>query len=142
VVSPASDQELWSKVAAAVEGTLGGKTDFLAQIEAARRRIPPRPLVSRRIEPEIRVDNNLSERFTVVDVICGDRIGLLYALSRALGDLSCDIHFAKIATNQGLVTDVFYISEIGGGQVLDPEKRLNVCRLLKAVAEDYQVARR
>ena len=52
------------------------------------------------------------------------------------------IHFAKIATNQGLVTDVFYITETGGGQVTDPEKLLNVRRLLKAVAADYMEAKR
>src|SRR5207237_6125142 len=69
-------------------------------------------------------------------------IGLLYGLSRALADLSCSIHFAKIATTQGLVTDVFYITEVGGGQVTDAEKLWNIKRLLKAVAADFQEARR
>ena len=137
-----TDERFWAKVAASVEETLTGKGDFLARLESARRKIPHKAPVSRRIDPEIRVDNKLSERYTVVDVICGDRVGLLYGLSRALSDLSCDIHFAKIATNQGLVTDVFYISEASGLQVNDPEKMLNVKRLLKAVASDFQDARR
>ena len=137
-----TDEVFWVKVAAGVEDTLMGKGDFLARIEAARRRIPPKPALSRRIEPLIQVDNKLSDSFTVVDVICGDRIGLLYGLSRALADLTCEIHFAKIATNQGLVTDVFYITESSGGQVTDAEKMLNIKRLLKAVAADFQEARR
>jgi [protein-PII] uridylyltransferase len=136
------DAGFWAKIAQTVEDTLHGKGDFRARIETARKRIPRVPLISRRIEPEIRVDNKLSDKFTVVDVICGDRIGLLYGLSRALADLSCDIHFAKISTNQGLVTDVFYISESGGGQVSDPEKMTNIRRLLKAVAADFQEAHR
>jgi [protein-PII] uridylyltransferase len=140
--SDSGDEELWKKIAAGIEDTLMGKGDFLKKIEAARRRIPRTPLISRRIDPEIRVDNKLSDKFTIVDVICGDRIGLLYGLSRALADLSCDIHFAKISTNQGLVTDVFYISEFGGGQIADPEKMLNVKRLLKAVGSDFQEANR
>jgi [protein-PII] uridylyltransferase len=140
--APSSRSDFWGRVERTVEDTLQGKGDFLAKIEAARRRIPRSPAISRRVEPEIRVDNKLSERFTVVDVICGDRIGLLYGLSRALADLSCNIHFAKIATNQGLVTDVFYITETSGEQVTDPEKMMNIKRLLKAVAADFQEARR
>jgi [protein-PII] uridylyltransferase len=140
--SPSSRSDFWGRVEKNIEDTLQGKGDFLARIDAARRRIPRTPPISRRIEPDIRVDNKLSERYTVLDIVCGDRIGLLYGLSRALSDLSCDIHFAKIATNQGLVTDVFYITEIGGGQVTDPEKMLNIKRLLKAVADDFQEARR
>ena len=140
--SPTSRSDFWGRVERSVEDTLQGKGDFLARIDSARRRIPRTPTISRRIEPEIKVDNKLSERYTIVDVVCGDRIGLLYGLSRALADLSCSIHFAKIATTQGLVTDVFYITETGGGQVTDPEKLLNIKRLLKAVAADFQEARR
>jgi [protein-PII] uridylyltransferase len=140
--SPSSRSDFWGRVESGIEDTLQGTGDFLAKIDAARRRIPRTPAISRRIEPDIRVDNKLSERYTVLDIVCGDRIGLLYGLSRALADLSCDIHFAKIATNQGLVTDVFYITEIGGGQVVDPEKMLNIKRLLRAVADDFQEARR
>jgi len=134
--------EFWQRVTTGVEEALHGKGNFIARIESARKRIPRTPLISRRIDPEVRVDNKLSDRYTVVDVICGDRIGLLYGLTRALADLSCDIHFAKIATNQGLVTDVFYITEIGGGQISDPEKMSNVKRLLRAVAADFQEAHR
>src|ERR1043165_9038366 len=107
-----------------------------------RRRIPRTPRHTRKIEPVVQVDNKLSAQYTVVDVKCGDRIGLLYSLTRALADLSCDIHFAKIATNQGLVTDVFYVTETTGGQVTDPEKAFNIRRLLKAVGEDYMEAKR
>jgi [protein-PII] uridylyltransferase len=139
----ASGPRFWSKLANDVEETLAGKGDFLARIEAARRRIPLHKPITRHVDPEIRVDNTLSGKYTVLDVICGDRIGLLYGLSRALSDLSCEIHFAKIDTNQGLVYDVFYISESGnGGQITDPEKMLNIRRLLKAVASDFQEAKR
>ena len=137
-----TDAAFWKKVAATVEAVLGGRSDFMSKIESVRRRIPRIPRVKRDIEPAVRVDNKLTDKFTVVDVKCGDRVGLLYSLSRAIADLNCDIHFAKIATNMGLVTDVFYITESGGGQVLETEKLLNIKRLLKAVAEDYMVEKR
>lgn len=135
-------EEWWGRVAGEIANTLNGGTDFRARIEAARRRIPRAPLITRKIEADVRIDNKLSSRYTVVDVACGDRIGVLYALSRALGDLSCDIHFAKIDTQQGLATFVYYVSEIGGGQILDPERAHNIRLLLKAVADDFQAARR
>ncbi len=137
-----ADEAFWKRVSANIDSVLLGQANFLAKIESARKRIPRTPRVSRKIEPVVRVDNNMSSQYTVVDVKCGDRIGLLYSLSRGLADLNCDIHFAKIATNQGLVTDVFYISESGGGQVTDAEKMLNIKRLLKAVSEDYMEAKR
>jgi [protein-PII] uridylyltransferase len=136
------DEEFWQRVATNVNAVLTGQADFLARIEAARRRIPRTHRHTRTFEPTVRVDNNLSPQYTVVDVKCADRIGLLYSLSRALADLNCDIHFAKIATSQGLVTDVFYVTESGGGQVVDAEKKLNIRRLLKGVAEDFLEAKR
>ncbi|MEI6235070.1 MAG: [protein-PII] uridylyltransferase [Planctomycetota bacterium] len=136
------DEEFWKKIATNLDSVLSGQADFLAKIESARRRIPRTPSLARKIDPVICVDNKMSPEYTVVDVKCGDRIGLLYSLSRALADLNCSIHFAKIATYQGLVTDVFYISEAGGGQVKDVEKMMNIKRLLKGIAEDYMEAKR
>jgi [protein-PII] uridylyltransferase len=134
--------DFWERVATGIEESLAGTGDMTAKIEDARRRIPHTPQLRVNIPPEVRVDNKVSSRFTVVDVICGDRIGLLYGLSRALADLNCDIHFAKIATTQGVATDVFYVTEIGGGQVTDRERIANLRRLLSAVAADFQEEKR
>jgi [protein-PII] uridylyltransferase len=136
------DDTFWAKIASTVVETLAGRIDFRKQIEAVRKRFVRAPQITRQLEPELRVDNSISDHHTVVDVICGDRVGLLYGLTRALADLSCEIHFAKISTNQGLVTDVFYVSELNGEKVTDPEKMLNIRRLLKAVASDFQGAAR
>lgn len=137
-----ADEAWWGRVSDEITNTLNGGIDVRAKIEAARRRIPRSPGITRKIEAEVRIDNKLSSRYTVVDVACGDRIGVLYGLSRALGDIGCDIHFAKIDTQQGLATFVYYVSEIGGGQILDAEKAHNIKLLLKAVADDFQTARR
>ena len=75
------------KIAGNIERALSGHPDFLAKIDAARRRIPRGPSLARKIDPTVRLDNKLSSEYTVVDVKCGDRIGLLYSLSRALSDL-------------------------------------------------------
>ncbi len=136
------DEAFWQKLGSEIENSLSGTADARAKIEAVRKRISLTPLVSRSIEPDVRIDNKISETYTVLDVICGDRIGLLYGLSRALADFGCSIHFAKVETNQGMATDVFYVSEVNGGKVLDVEKGHNIKLLLKAVANDFQSSKR
>jgi len=138
----AAGPQFWGRVKNEIEETLAGKAAFRQKIDAARRRIPLSPQISRRIEPEVRLDNKLSERYSVVDVACGDRIGLMYGLSRALSDLGLDIHFARVDTQQGLATAVFYVTELGGAKLTDLEKAHNMRLLLRAVADEFQAERR
>jgi len=57
----------------------------------------------------------------VVDVTCADRVGLLYDLGGALSDAGADIAFAKIATQGGVATDVFYVTA-GGAKATGREE--------------------
>ena len=136
------EADYWAGVARQIEDVLEGRAEVRPKVEAARRRIPRAPAVAVQVPVEVRLDNKLSDRHTVVDVVCADRVGLLYGLSRALSDLGCDIHFAKIDTQQGAATDVFYVTELGGGRITDQEKLHNLRLLLLAVAGEYQQARR
>jgi [protein-PII] uridylyltransferase len=76
---------------------------------------------------EIRVtfDNRVSADYTVIDVQCPDRVGLLYALSAGLSDAGADIVFAKINTVGGVAQDVFYIT-VGGAKVEDREAQRRI----------------
>ena len=42
------------------------------------------------LAPVIHVDNDHSEKYTVLEIVADDAIGLLYRLSRALSRLGCD----------------------------------------------------
>jgi [protein-PII] uridylyltransferase len=59
---------------------------------------------------DVRIDNKLSENFTIVEVFTFDRPGLLYALSRKLHELKLVIRHAKIGTYLDQVVDVFYVT--------------------------------
>ena len=63
---------------------------------------------------EVRIDTQLSEECTIVEVFTIDRRGLLYRLARALHDLGLIIRFAKIGTYLDQVVDVFYVTERDG----------------------------
>ena len=65
---------------------------------------------------EVRIDNEMSDRCTVIEVFTVDRRGLLYRLARALHDLGLVIRFAKIGTYLDQVVDVFYVTDRDGAK--------------------------
>ena len=77
---------------------------------------------------EVRIDNTLSEDYTIVEVFTFDRVGLLYLLARELHDLKLVIAHAKIATYLDQVVDVFYVTDRQGNS-LEDEVRLEEIRV-------------
>jgi [protein-PII] uridylyltransferase len=102
----------------------GEEVDFHALI--GRQKIT-RPLyqayLGEQIPTQIRLDNEASDTRTVIEVETEDRIGLLYAISQTLTDLSLDISAAKICTERGAAIDSFYVRELAGGKILAPERQ-------------------
>jgi len=84
-----------------------------------------------RIPTVIRFDNDVSDLRTVIDFEAEDHVGLLYVISQTLAELSLDIALAKISTEKGAAIDSFYVSEEGGGKVLDPERQRQIERKLR-----------
>ena len=58
---------------------------------------------------EARVSVHGEGERAIVEVRCGDRVGLLHDLSRALFDLGVSIDLARVDTRGNRVTDVFYV---------------------------------
>jgi [protein-PII] uridylyltransferase len=63
---------------------------------------------------DVRINNDLSDECSVIEVFTVDRRGLLYRLARAMHDLGLTIQFAKISTYLDQVVDVFYVTERDG----------------------------
>ncbi|MCA9050674.1 MAG: hypothetical protein KDA89_18175 [Planctomycetaceae bacterium] len=72
------------------------------------------------VEPHVSVDNDCSEKYTVVDVFATDCPGLLYTLALTLYRRNLSVELARIATNVDQVVDVFYISDADGNKLEDP----------------------
>ena len=71
---------------------------------------------------EVRVDNKLSQEYTIIEVFTFDRVGLLYKLARKLHNLKLVIAHAKIGTYLDQVVDVFYVTDQEGNRVVDEER--------------------
>ncbi len=68
---------------------------------------------------QIRIDNSISDRFTVLDVFAHDQPGLLYTIARAIHELGLSVQVAKIGTYLDQVVDVFYVTDAEGKKVSD-----------------------
>ncbi len=79
------------------------------------------PVIVRQ-EPKVGIDNDCSERFTVVDVFATDTQGLLYTLAHTLFNHGLTVHLARIATNIDQVVDVFYVMDEHHRKLEDPER--------------------
>jgi len=115
----------------------GEEVDFHALI--ARQKIT-RPVyqayTGERIATRIGFDNDASDTRTVIEVETEDRVGLLYAISERLSELSLDISGAKISTERGAAIDSFYVRELDGTKIVATERQHAIeHRLRSAIAE-------
>jgi len=109
----------WRRTLAALRTVLTGEESVDALLE--RRRAAGRLPKMTPAPPRIGIDNTLSDAFTVVEVKCADRLGLLYLITRTLSACGLDIGSARIATEIDQVYDTFYVHDGQGRRVEDPD---------------------
>ncbi len=69
----------------------------------------------------VRVEMGASNAYaTAVTVVAPDRVGLLHDLALAITADGLDIRWAKATTRDGIVRDVFHVTDSGGEPVTDP----------------------
>jgi [protein-PII] uridylyltransferase len=76
-----------------------------------------RSLLNRRPQraaPVIHFDNEHSQKYTVIEIIADDAVGLLYRVSRAISTHRCDVDLVLIATEGAVAIDVFHVTHRGG----------------------------
>lgn len=65
-------------------------------------------------EPFVELDNDISENYTMIELFAGDRIGLLYDISKIFVAYGIDIVSAIINTEGDIAHDVFYVQHNRG----------------------------
>jgi [protein-PII] uridylyltransferase len=95
------------------------------------------------IAPAVLVDNNASNRFTVIEVNAQDRPALLNNLAEALFLSKAMLHSAHIATYGERAVDTFYITDLLGGKISNKPRLKNLeKRLLEAASGNSEVRSR
>jgi [protein-PII] uridylyltransferase len=75
-----------------------------------------------RVPQEVKVNNQDSDFYTIVEVMGEDRLGILYEITQALTDHGCDIHFARISTLGNRIVDVFYVQDEWGEKIKEKNR--------------------
>ncbi|MBN8920439.1 MAG: ACT domain-containing protein, partial [Rhizobiales bacterium] len=125
---PADEERRVARIAETIEKTLGGS---LRLPEVVARRAPARPrLKAFAIEPDVLVNNQWSNRYTVIEVSGLDRTGLLYELTATLSKLNLNIASAHVATFGERMVDVFYVTDLMGAKLEAPQRQAAIKRAL------------
>lgn len=133
---PIDDDEMrrGATISKMIEDVLSGRKrlpDVIATRAKGKKKARPFP-----VQPDVRFSNALSNKFTVIEIECLDRIGLLAEITAVLSDLSLDIHSARITTFGEKVIDTFYVTDLVGQKITSENRQANVTNRLKAVMID------
>jgi [protein-PII] uridylyltransferase len=127
-------EERWVRFRAALVGAIEGRIDLGERVRALRSHYAAGV---RGVPVAVRVDQEVSDFSTVVEVGGPDRLGLLFDLAQAFADQRVDVHVAKVATYGQRVVDVFYVRDEAGEKLSDPERISALERALRdAISSD------
>ncbi len=96
---------------------LTGRQTIEAMMRRGARLSMGRTFPAHRQPAEVRIDNETSDRFTILDVFADDRQGLLFVITNAIFQLGLSVHASRISTRLDQVADVFYVTGTEGKKV-------------------------
>jgi [protein-PII] uridylyltransferase len=126
------------RVGRTIEETLSGRARLPDMIAARARH---RSAGAFSVKPLVTIDNELSENFTVIEVEGLDRPGLLYEITRMLGELNLNIGSAHIVTFGEKVIDAFYVRDLVGHKVTGEARMARIVRELTPILAGAASAR-
>jgi [protein-PII] uridylyltransferase len=112
----------------------------LPEVVATKRATAKARLKAFAVEPEVTINNNWSNRYTMVEVIGLDRPGLLFELTATLSKLNLNIGSAHVATFGERVVDVFYVTDLFGAKITSATRQATIKRALIALLSPGQEA--
>jgi [protein-PII] uridylyltransferase len=93
------------------------------------------------VEPRVIIDNQSSNRFTVIEINGLDRIGLLYDLTEALYRLNLNIASAHVTTFGEKAVDVFYVTDLTGAKIENAARHIQIENGLRHILKPAPASR-
>ena len=116
-----------AKVSRTIRAVLKGEENVDHLLARSQRLSSGRLHPAHRQPTEVRMDNETSDHYTIIDVFADDRQGLLYVITHAIAQLGLSVHAARISTRLDQAADVFYVTDRDGGKI-HPTIRLDAVR--------------
>ncbi len=116
-----TDEARLASIQKNLEEVLTGRTTAEALLAARPVSSSPFGRIKPEVPPtEVKVDNDSSQEFTILDIFTQDRPGVLYTIARVLHESGLDIQWSKVATEADRVADIFYVRDkLAGGKIRD-----------------------
>lgn len=127
------EKDIWEKARKDLELSLNKKIDLYSSV--MNRKINTKRLNIFKAKDMVKVDNDTSSFYSIIEVHTKDYPGLLYDLTSILFKCKTDIKSAKIATKTTQVVDVFYLSSIDGGKLSYEQGEIIKSEILKELSE-------
>jgi [protein-PII] uridylyltransferase len=116
-----------------LEDVVAGREDVAIRLRGRERGVL-QTKAAPRFAPTVRADNSASGRYTILDVVAGNVIGLLYRISGVISKHGCDVDLVLIATEGEKAIDVFHITK--GGAKLTEAEQLALTSDLQRILEE------
>ena len=114
-----------------LEDVVSGRSDVTALLRGREQGVLQSRNASR-FAPVVRTDNEASGRYTILDIVAGNALGLLYRISRVISQHGCDVDLVLIATEGEKAIDVFHITK-GGSKLTEAEQQVLTSDLLRTL---------
>jgi len=105
----------------ALEAVVSGERDVTARLRAREQSVLYHRTGIPRFPPVIHCDNHSSRRYTILDIIANDAVGLLHRISRVISHHGCEVDLVLIGTEGEKAIDVFHITA-KGAKLTDTEQ--------------------
>ena len=135
-LDPLREEEMWSKVLGDARQAIEDKLPLDELISRKAQTISFDEILSAYHPAErIRVDNEGSDFFTILEVRGEIRMGLLYELAKKIFSLGLDIRFAKVNSDKEKMTGVFYVRDASGQKIYEDSLLEKVRREILSVLQ-------
>jgi len=108
-----------SQVLHVLEDVVSGRSDVTVRVRGRERSVLKSVA---RFSPVVRADRAASARYTIIDIVASNGLGLLYRISRVISQHGCDVDLVLIATEGEKAIDVFHITK-SGVKLTEPEQQ-------------------
>ncbi|AKM08539.1 [protein-PII] uridylyltransferase [Pelagerythrobacter marensis] len=135
---PFHERDQLERIETAIDDALANRIELVPRL--AKRPLPRSRARAFDVRPRVIVDNEASNRFTVIEVNARDRPALLNRLARALFECQLIVHSAHVTAYGERAADTFYVTDLLGEKIIAGPRVAGIETALLEAASDQRQA--